>query len=493
MTRRRFLRLAGASAGVGVGFAVALAEEKHAGQLSAEPAADVITGVQRFRSRPDLSPPSIAISSRGHAASDDVILTDCHAGLGQQGPILLDGEGRLIWFKPLSDDGAISPRALNVRVQLYRGRPVLCWFRGTTVLAHGEGHYELYDQSYRLVKKVHAGNGYRGDLHEFLLTDEGTAVFTCYGKATGELPTPGRARRGNYFYGVVQEVDLASGEVLFQWRSDHHVGFDASYEGFPHNPRNTWDYFHINSIAIDPRDGNFVVSGRNTWAVYKLHRRAGKVLWTLGGKQSDFQLPDEARFAFQHDVTLHPGGFMTIFDNEGAPWEATQSRGLVLSLDESARRAQFVRDYFHHPPVAAAALGSVQPLADDHAFVGWGDPSYFTEYDRSGRVVLDGHLRGVVSYRAFKQPWTGRPVTKPALAVARSAHHTKLYVSWNGATEVARWRVLAGDPRNSLSELGSAARADFETVIHVPKAMAWFAVEAIDASGAVLGRSRPIR
>ncbi len=151
------------------------------------------------------------------------MLTDAHGGPAQQGPLILDTTGRLIWFNPLPK----GQRAFNLRVQSYRGQPVITWFEGAAVSAHGVGHYELYDEQYRQVAQVHAGNGYQADLHEFLLTDRGTALFTAYGKATGHLPG---GRVGPYFYGVVQEVDVATGKVLFQWRSDHHIGFGASYE-----------------------------------------------------------------------------------------------------------------------------------------------------------------------------------------------------------------------------------------------------------------------
>ena len=195
------------------------------------------------------------------------------------------------------------------------------------VSAHGEGHYEIYDENYHQVAQVHAGNGYQGDLHEFLLTDQGTALFTAYGEAVGAYP--GSGRRGKYFYGIVQEVDVASGKVLFQWRSDQHVGLADSYHAAPAKASNTWDYFHVNGITIDPTDNNLVISSRNTCACYKVDRKSGRVIWKLGGKHSDFHMGRGGRFYFQHDITCYPGGVMTIFDNEaGPPKEASQSRGL---------------------------------------------------------------------------------------------------------------------------------------------------------------------
>ena len=169
----------------------------------------------------------------------------------------------------------------------------------------------------------------------------------------------------------------------------------------------------------------------------------------------------------------------------------------MLAVDQKARSARLAAQYFHRPPVLSEALGSVQRLGDggrDGTFVGWGDSSYFTRYDGSGHVVLDGRLAlGTLSYRAFQEPWTGRPDTAPALAATRSGAAASLYASWNGATEHRRWRVLGGRSSRQLEPLGEADVADFETVITVSDAPPWLAVEALDQAGASLGRSAPVR
>ncbi|MGH2877193.1 MAG: arylsulfotransferase family protein [Solirubrobacteraceae bacterium] len=454
---------------------------------------------QRFRSRPDLLPPRVTMARRAHAGpGEPLIFTEVHAGTGQQGPLVLDRAGRLVWFLPVSDKGSAARRAFNVRVQSYRGQPVLSWFEGAVVSGHGQGHYEIWDQHYRRIAQVHGADGLFGDLHEFVITDRGTALFTCYGQAEGQIPVHKGTgmRQGAFFYGVAQEVDIATGKLLFQWRSIDHVPVaDSFHTPPPANPLVPWDYFHINSIAVDPTDQNLLISSRNTWTVYKVDRSSGAVIWRLGGKHSDFRVARRGHFAFQHDVTLHPGGLLTIFDNEGGPpMEARQSRGLVLRLDERRRRASFVRSYVHHPSVLSPALGSVEPLAGGGAFVGWGDSSWFTEYDSRGHVVLDGHLpSGCISYRAFEQPWTGRPRTNPALTVARAHHGADLYASWNGSTEHRHWRVLSGADAASLHEWGTVDVKGFETRINVRRPHAWVAVEALDAHGGVLGRSKPQR
>lgn len=462
---------------------------------------------QVFRSRPDLRPPTITVDLPYADFGSDLILTECHAGPTAQGPMIIDGNGDLVWFLSLSPTNDTQLRAFNVQTFSYQGQAVLAMFRGEVVNAHGQGFYELYDTSYNKIAEVHGQNGYQGDLHEFFITPEGSAIFTCYGQVNTDLSQYGGSDKGIYFYGVAQEVDIKTGKLLFEWRSDDHIALDESYVSA--TPTSAWDYFHINSICIDPADGNLIISGRNTWAFYKVERTSGAVLWRLGGRQSDFTIGTGAGFAFQHDVNRHADGTVTMFDNEGGPpAEASQSRGLVLSVDETTHQADLVAQYFHTPPVMSYALGNVQDLSGGERFIGWGDSAYFSQYDATGKVVFDAQLaRGTESYRAFKQAWVGQPLDKPAVSVAlasgsvpTSAAATAtaspgaptsatVYVSWNGATEVANWVVLGGSSAGDLAPVGSALRQGFETAITVPDPPAYVAVEAQAANGTVLGRS----
>ena len=446
---------------------------------------------QVFRSRPDLSPPTISVNVRSDQFGPHLVLTDSHAGPAQQGPMIIDGNGDLVWFLPLSPGNDTGLRAFNLQTWTYKGQPVLGWFQGAVVEAHGQGHYVLFDSSYKKVADVYAKNGYQGDLHDFVVTPQGTALFTCYGQAHANLSRYGGPRQGTYFYGVVQEVDLSTGKLVFEWRSDDHIGLDESYK--PAQPTSAWDYFHLNSVDVDQADGNLIISGRNTWAFYKVQRPSGKVLWRLGGKQTSFKLGAGAQFAFQHDVRRHADGTYTLFDNEGGPpAEAAQSRGVVLSVDEKSLRANLLRQYLHSPPVLSEALGSVQDMYGENRFIGWGESSYITEYGPSGQPIFDARLAaGTESYRAFKQAWTGIPSEPPSIAVDSGDSTATVYASWNGATEVARWLVLGGASHTQLRPLGSAPRQGFETAITVPHPPNFLAVEALNVNGASLARSQP--
>ena len=124
-------------------------------------------------------------------------------------------------------------------------------------------------------------------------------------------------------------------------------------------PADPWDYFHVNAITIDPTDNNLVISGRNACACYKVDRSTGRVIWKLGGKHSDFRMGREAASTSSTTSTCIPGGVMTLFDNEaGPPQEASQSRGLVLAVDERRGRSAFTREFHHRPPVLSAALAA---------------------------------------------------------------------------------------------------------------------------------------
>ena len=497
LDRRRFLAAAGASSAA-VGLAACGGSRHRVSDHRRILPTLQARESKRLLSTPGLRPPPIDVRKRAaDLQRGTYVFTDVHAGFGQQGPLIIDRHGRLVYFRPVSDHGSPRRRAFNVRVQQYRGQPVLTHWTGATVYGHGQGHYEIYDNRYRLLKQVFAGNHYLGDLHEFRLTDRGTALLTAYGAATGEIPARGDipARTGRYFYGVAQEVDVASGEVLFQWRSNDHVPLSASHEPIPASPTAFWDYFHINCIAVDPSDDNLIISGRHTWSFYKVQRHTGRVLWTCGGRDTDFKMGHDTHFAFQHHVIPHEGGLFTIFDNEGGPPnQARQSRGLVLEVDERRRRVRFVRQYRHRPPVLAQAEGSVQPLGDYpcNMFVGWGDSTWFTEYDRDGGVVLDARLAapGVYSYRAFQDSWRGVPIDPPQLAIVRDHDGARLFASWNGSTEHRGWRVLAGSRAAALFAVGEAESKGFETEIRLDQAPSQVAVEALsDAGGAALARS----
>ena len=281
---------------------------------------------------------------------------------------------------------------------------------------------------------------------------------------------------------------MATSRVLFQWSALRHIRTRDSYK--QRTPGKPWDYAHLNSIDVDD-DGHLLVSGRNTHAIYKLHRRTGRVLWTLGGKRSDFRMGRGTRFAWAHDARRQSNGEITIFDNAAAPKVRDESRGLVLDVDERRRRVRLKRAYTHPLGLLTHILANVQRLPDGNVFIGWGATAHFSEHARGGRMLFDARFADERNdtYRAYRFPWTGRPAGDPKAAAARDGERTTVHASWNGATEVRRWRVLAGPAPDALAPVATAARRDFETAVAVDTREPLVAVQALDAAGDVLGTS----
>jgi Arylsulfotransferase (ASST) len=439
---------------------------------------------EHYVSRPDLHPPKVTILRRARDTAPGYLFVSPERAVEQAGPLILRNDGQVVWFLPVA-----AHRVTNFRVQRYHGRPVLTWWSAEA--AKGSGHkgvYVIADEPYRIIARFSAADGLAADLHEFLLTPRGTAIVTVYRKVSTDLSSIGGSEHGAVWEGIVQEIDVATRRLLFEWHSLDHLGVDESYESLPTDPSKTYDYFHINAVDLLP-NGNLLVSGRNTHAVYEIRRSDGAVLWQLGGKGSDFALGRGARFAWQHDARLHPNGTVTLFDNGVvASHRGRHSRVIVLRLDGKRHRAILVHSYRRTRPVASTSEGNGQVLPDGHVLVGWGSQPYVSEFTPGGRMLLDLRLGpfGVRSYRSFRFPWTGRPITKPAIAAVRRRDGTLVYASWNGATAVARWRVLAGPDANHLETVATSPKTGFETRIGLDLRAHVVRVAALDSRGRVL-------
>jgi hypothetical protein len=318
-------------------------------------------------------------------------------------------------------------------------------------------------------------------------------LVTVYVTTDRDLSSVGGPRDGQVVDSVVQEIDIESGRVLLEWSSLRHVGLEESYKPMPTRAADAWDYFHVNSVDVD-RDGNLLVSARNTHAVYKLDRTTGRVMWRLGGKRSDFAMGTGTRFAWQHDARRQRDGSLTLFDNQASPKRAPQSRGLAIALDERRRRATRLRQYTHPRRLLSNNQANMQVLGNGNVMIGWGFHPYATEFAPRGRVLFDARFAdpGTSSYRAYRFAWNATPATSPDVAVRRSGSRMTVYASWNGATGVVRWRVLAGASADSIQPVATGRRRGFETALPVRDVQGCVAVEALDRAGRVLGAS-PVR
>ena len=445
-----------------------------------------------FRSRPDLSPPAVEVATeaREETAPGYIFVAPEKGDAGQGGSMILDDRGQVVWFRPLQGSHG---RAMNLEVQSYRGEPVLTWIETVA------GEYVIFDHSYREIARISATNGYNGDHHEFLISPQDTALITIYNAVPRDLSSVGGSRSGVVWQGIVQELDIQTGEVLFEWQSLEHVGLEETYVTPSEDHYPGIDYFHINSIDVEP-DDNLLVSARETSAVYKIDRKTGEVIWRLGGKKSDFEMGPGTRFAFQHDARRLPDGTISVFDNGttvfrgGLPDAIEESRAIVLEVDERKMKATLVREYTHPDKQYADAAGNMQVLPNGNAFVGWGRALAVSEFSKDGKLLFDASLlRKNKSYRAFRFSWSGRPSDQPAAVAERvSEEEVLVYASWNGATEVERWEVLAGPDPGRLESLGQVPREGFETAMVVQTSEPYVAVQAKHRSGRVLGASTPV-
>jgi hypothetical protein len=486
-SRAEFLRrAAGSAAGLAAlgGAAFLVRELIDSDEVPAgEAAVGRRASVRHFQSRPDLKPPVIDILQPAPHAAGHLFLAPS-SGPGQRGVLILDSRGEVVWFHPTA-----PKTSMNFRAAVYKGAPVLTWWEALDRRALSSGEHVIVDASYRELARFPAGGGLDSDLHEYLLTPQGTALVTSYEDRTLDLSALGGATDARVLGGIAQELEVPSAKVLFEWRSLDHVAPSESYVkiGRP------FDYFHINSIEPLP-DGDLLISARNTWAVYKISRDTGEVVWRLGGRRSDFAMGEGTVFAWQHDARHHGNGRISIFDNASMSRDGAPSRALMLQLDDRRRRASLVREYAHEPAVRAHAMGNAQLLPTGNLLVGWGTDPRFTEYASDGSVVFDASLpRGGQNYRALRFPWIGRPADPPELVGRTGAAGAELVVSWNGATEVASWRLETGATPAGLTALVTQPRDGFETRLYAPAQARYAAAVALDRNGAPLGTSRVVR
>lgn len=462
-------------------------------------ALDAAGSVRAFRSRPDLRPPTVtttvsAGAEEGLADPGLLFLGPGPVSLNgseQYGPLIVDRAGTPVWFRPL----APGLQATNFTASRYRGKPVVVWWEGKIEQSgYGQGEAVVLDHTYREIARVRAAGGRSMDLHALTLTPEGTALFTCYPATVQmDLSSIKGPRNSHVLESIIQEVDIASGRLVSEWRGLQHIPVSASQEpmGEP------YDYLHVNSIQPLP-DGNLLVSARHTWAVYKLDRRTGDVIWTLGGKHSQFKMGPRTQFAWQHDPILVSDRVLTVFDNgtNGPIKTEQQSRGLALEVDEQRRTVTLRNEYTSPQHLSAGAMGSVQIRSADRVLVSFGVQSHTIEYASDGTLLLDTALpAGTYSYRGLWLPWNGNPHHQPALAAARNRQSgpTTMYASWNGATEVIGWQVAAGSKQDRLRPLGFAERRGFETAIPLHRELRYASVTAVDRLGRRLRHSPVVR
>ena len=405
--------------------------------------------------------------------------------------MITDQSGNLIWFHPLPNNDT----ATNFKVGQYEGKPVLTWWQGKVLeLGFGQGIWVLDNSSYEQIGTIKAGNGYKADLHEIHMTPEGTAWIDMFDPVYKNLSSLHGFSNGVLTDSVVQEIDIKTGLVMWEWHSYGHIPLSESHNVVPKS-NYPWDYVHINSV--DPSmPGNVLLSSRNTWTIYDLDSKTGAIRWRLGGSHSNFTGPSSTRFYWQHDAEFQAGGLVSVFDNGADPPKEKQSRGLLLEANTATHKVS-LRKQFVNPSrtLLASSQGNTLALPGGDWLMGYGGLPNFTEYDSAGHVLLDGSLgKEVQDFRTYLSPWTGQPKSPPAVVASpNGAGALAVSVSWNGATEVASWRVLAGASASSLAVVASGAKSGFQSTIAALTTGPYVQVQALDSSGLVIGTSAVVK
>jgi hypothetical protein len=448
---------------------------------------------------PGVAPPAISVlQGSPNVAEGLIFVAPKGAGLGSGssplpiGPEIIDDQGRPIWFKPITN----GQTATDFRVQQYKGKPVLTYSQagGVGGLAVGQTIDYILDREYRVIKTVVAGNGYDADSHEFRISPENTALITIYNAIPYDLSSVGGPTNGWVTEGIVQEIDISNGKVLFEWHSLDHVALSESYNPLPKAPttKNTaWDYFHINNVSLDV-DGNLLISARHTWTVYKLDRHTGAVIWRLGGKKTDFTLGPGVQFAWQHNPIAVDASTIRIFDNEsnGTP-VLPYSRVIWVQHDDVNKTATLVRSIEHPAALSAPSQGNSEALDNGDTFVGWGALGRVSEFDLYGNLLFDATVpSGQDTYRGYRYDWHPDLHDKPtATAQVQGDGSTIVHAIWNGATDIATWEVEDSSPGAGHKIVASAPWDGLDTAITVGGPKASVRVIALDIHGNELGTS----
>ncbi|KAG7824642.1 hypothetical protein KL909_001864 [Ogataea angusta] len=482
----------------------------------------------QYRSRPDLSPPKLNITIYdAEKVSPEYLFVAPFTGAPgntfhkprQSAPYIFTSDGELVW----SGYGTFGTWNANFQAARYNDDDVLFSFEGdhNAAYGHGHGHHTVLNSNYDLVKEVRAGNHKITDKHEFHIKDEKTALLEIYQPVPRNLAEFGGSDEQQWIINAIfQELDLDTGQVLFEWASLDHVSpaesvlpLNEGEAGSGYNSSDAWDYFHINSVDKD-ENGDYLLSARDAASLYKIDGKTGKVLWKLGGipgvTSSNFKSVGDFKFGFQHHAryvwTSEDGNkqIISFFDNSAHGTEDKDgsqvhlnkiSSGKIVEVDTEKWEAKLLRNYPAPYGIRAKSQGSTHLLKSGNVLVNWGSEGSVTEYTADGEIIFHAFLDSgefsdkVQNYRAFKFDWHGYPSESVAvLSEITDDDETVIYVSWNGDTETKKWRFHAVD-NGSKKLLGETDRTGFETRLKINKPVERVYVEAIDESGNVLASS----
>ncbi|KAL4925451.1 arylsulfotransferase family protein [Aspergillus undulatus] len=486
----------------------------------------------QFKSRTDLAPPRLNIAiPAGPDVEKGYLFVAPFAGYPdtagkqhgprQAAPYIFRDDGELVW----SGYGYYSIWATNFQKARWKDKDVLFSFEGdhNAGYGHGHGHTTILNQHYETIRELRAGNHKLTDKHEFHVVNEQTGLIQIYQPVPADLTPWGASPEQQWIVdSLIQELDIETGELLFEWSSLEHVSPDEAIlpinpgqAGSGYNSSDAWDYFHINSVDKDS-EGNYLISARDACSVHKINGTTSEIIWRLGGVKSDFELGDNVKFCFQHHARyVSKEGtkeVISLYDNaahgteDGRGHEVhthTFSQGKIIEVDTATWKATIMQAF--QPPKGTNLLsksqGSTQLLANGNVIVNWGSEGALTEYRPDGTPIFHTYMDsgflglGVENYRAFRYNWTGLPNETPAIVSLENEQGTTVYVSWNGDTETKAWRFFSVvDEYGSREFLGEVERRGFETALFIKEhSVGLVAAEAVGANGGVLTSTAVVR
>jgi hypothetical protein len=371
-------------------------------------------------STPTSPPPLTVLSQTGSLGNRDIFITPTgDTSSYANGPEILSPSGKVVWFDPI----AAGESSGDFRTQTYDGKPVLTFWEGTGFGGLSQGSDYIYNDHYQQIATVNAGNGLSADGHEFLITPWNTALILAYKETTANLTSIGGPADQTVIDGVVQEIDIRTGKVLFQWNSADHVPYSQSEQPLPASASTPWDWFHVNAVKLGS-NGSLLIDARDTWTTYDVDPRSGNIIWQLGGKDSSFTLkaaPGQSLndagdiFAWQHDPESLGDGVYSFFDNEsagvantgvGSTSQFPVSRVVKVKLDQRDHTATLIAADDQPESLEASSQGNGQSLPGGGEFIGWGNLPYVSEFGGDGQLEWNaGFPTGVNTYRAYLLPW----------------------------------------------------------------------------------------
>ena len=472
-------------------FSVAINQQAGAVASVAVPTSTPVSAIPMALTAPqDIPHYTVSVNSPSTVGEGDIFVAPFYWGGSTVGSylLILDNNGQVVYYKPVGDQ--LSGFDFKVLPGGY-----------LTYYDQKDSVHVIMNSQYQVVGTYPAENGYTADLHDFIMTPDGYVFLMGYDTQTIDMSkiVTGGNPSAQVTGVVIQELD-PSQNVIFEWRSWDHFAFSDSNINLT---TQVIDLVHGNGIALT-NDGSLLLSSRNLNEITEISLQTGSIIWRLGGKNSTFTFVNDGGFAYQHDIAVLPNGDITLFDNHGTDPAPAASRALEYKLDLTNKTATLVWEFVHNPPVFSDYTGSVERLPDGNTLIGWGDAataqgyvfSSITEVTPDNRVVFELTFdKPYVSYRAFRIPWAGTPAMKPVLAFNQSEDGLTLGYSWNGATEVASWKLYGGDSAQSMSLINQETKTGFETQTYLPflpSKECYFQVAALDKNGNELAWSGTI-